>query len=242
MDTWILNCTTAGQGQIGSGETAFLVKKGDLLLFPPEVIHDYSADPQIGTWTHLWVYFFPRESWLPLLNWPKTETGILQLSINQAVAWQQLVKRFEELIELSRSPLPRRDDFTMNALEEILLKCDLLNPMSESSILDSRIENAVNYLCKNYNRSVSLQELAKKCGLSESRLWHLFRDSLGVSPLHYHEEQRIGRARELLTMTNKTVSKIATELGFDSVFYFSRLFKKNTGQSPTSFRQAAVKG
>ena len=53
------------------------------------------------------------------------------------------------------------------------------------------------------------------------------------------EQQRIARARQLLTMTSLSVKEIARQVGYDTQFYFSLRFKKQTGQNPTAYRTAA---
>jgi len=81
----------------------------------------------------------------------------------------------------------------------------------------------------------TLASLAKESCLSQSRFSHLFREYTGKSPVQYINELRIERAQNLLAASGMSVSEIAAELGFQSVHYFSRLFKKIKRFPPTAF-------
>ncbi|MBN1674947.1 MAG: arabinose operon transcriptional regulator AraC [Kiritimatiellae bacterium] len=238
MDGWILNCTVEGRGRINNGANRFVAHPGDMLLFPPQVLHDYGYDPQARLWVHLWVYFFPRPAWIEWLNWPRAPAGVLRLRVTETDAKQRIAERFTELIDVARSPVRQRFDLAMNALEEILLRCSQVNPNAAKPHLDPRVQLALEYLCSRYTERISVARLAGVCGLSASRLSHLFRAQTGTAPMRYVEQYRIQRARELLLMTGKSVSEIAYEVGFRNPFYFSRVFRRHTRLSPREFRNA----
>ena len=124
----------------------------------------------------------------------------------------------------------------MNALEKVLLLCDGVNPRSEQSCLDSRVLQAMDYLCQNLSQAVTLDRLAHHCGLSISRLAHLFREQVGQTPHQFLEMQRMTRARQLLNLTQQPVSAIAAETGFPDLFHFSKRFKHHLGLSPRNYR------
>jgi AraC-like DNA-binding protein len=72
--------------------------------------------------------------------------------------------------------------------------------------------------------------------MSYSKFRKLFKESTGESPNQYHLNLRLDKAKELLHTTNLNVTEVAYNLGFESVFYFSKLFKKKNGVSPKSYR------
>ena len=61
------------------------------------------------------------------------------------------------------------------------------------------------------------------------------------SPSQYHLNVRLNRAKELLTSTALSINEIASHTGFESVFYFSKLFKKKNGASPRSYRNGKAR-
>jgi AraC-like DNA-binding protein len=82
-----------------------------------------------------------------------------------------------------------------------------------------------------------MEALIRELAIGYSKFRKLFKRSTGKSPNQYHINLRLDKAKELLSTTNLNVTEVAYQLGFDSVFYFSRLFKKKNGVSPKSFRE-----
>ena len=102
------------------------------------------------------------------------------------------------------------------------------------------VQNRITEVCRMiYERlaTVTVSELADACFLSEGRFSHLFKDSMGVSPMRYITEQRIRRAGALLAETELTICDIGYEVGFSDQNYFSRIFRKYTGTSPLNYRK-----
>jgi AraC family transcriptional regulator of arabinose operon len=133
--------------------------------------------------------------------------------------------------------LPRREEFAMNALEEALLWCDSVNPRSAQARFDPRVVRAMEYLREDLRRPFALPGVACDAGLSVSRLSHLFREQVGLSPQQFVERERIARAKQLLSLTSRTVAAVAAEVGFENPFYFTLRFKKHTGLSPSDWRK-----
>lgn len=139
---------------------------------------------------------------------------------------------------LQASPLRRREAFAMNALEAVLLACDQHNARPVANALDPRIRRAMDYVDTHLATPTRLADMARAAGLSTSRLSHLFVEATGQTPQAYQEAERMRAAVDLLRRTGFPIKQIATAVGFDSPFYFSKRFSKWTGQSPTAFRQA----
>ncbi len=237
MVGWILNFTPAGRGLINSGEDQFAVVRGDWLLFPPDVIHDYFADLDYGYWIHLWVYFTPRSHWLEYLDWEEESLGVLHLRQPKSKRRTQLQRRFEELINFVHSHRVHRIDLAMNALEEILLWLDNYNPRQGRKPMDERIRAIVDQLCSDYAKPFDLDALAAECGLSPSRFSHLFKSQVGSAPGQFLKQQRLQRAQELLLMTPMPITDVAATVGYDNPFYFTRIFHDHLGVSPREFRR-----
>jgi len=100
------------------------------------------------------------------------------------------------------------------------------------------ITKAMDIIRQNYRNRLTLAQLSKHCGLGPSRLSELFNKAFGVSPIQYINELRLKKASQLLKYSDMNVSEISDYLGFSSVHYFSRFFKKNTGQNPSELTGA----
>lgn len=97
---------------------------------------------------------------------------------------------------------------------------------------------ALTYLNANYDKNISVSELASKAGYSKSGFAHKFTAVTGVSVKKYQNEIRLRCACEMLVCTANPVSEIAYSCGFDDPLYFSRIFKKYCGVSPSEYRSA----
>ncbi len=84
---------------------------------------------------------------------------------------------------------------------------------------------------------VSVVQLARRHGYSVSHFSRVFAAVAGVRPQTFVINARLDRARELLSLTSKTIGEIATTAGFSDIYYFSRLFKLRTGVTPSEFRR-----
>lgn len=102
------------------------------------------------------------------------------------------------------------------------------------------IIQAVEYIRQNYTSPLSVSELSDRFGLERRRFAYLFERHIGMSPNRYITECRLRRAKDLLRTCACPISQVAECVGYTDSFYFSRLFKRQTGLSPTEFRQTST--
>lgn len=100
----------------------------------------------------------------------------------------------------------------------------------------SRLQIMMQYIHTNYPNKITLDDIAGSVSLSKSSVMSLFGKYLHTSPVNYLIEYRLESAAKLLTDTEKSVSAIAADTGFDNVGYFCRKFKSLFGMTPTEFR------
>jgi len=96
--------------------------------------------------------------------------------------------------------------------------------------------NAKFLLQESLEAPIKMEELAKQLSTGYSKFRKSFKDITGQSPNQYHLELRLKKAKELLTSTTLSISEIAFKTGFESVFYFSKIFKNKMGVSPKFYR------
>jgi len=234
---WLLIYTRSGSGFYRFPAGEYVSRAGDLSLYRPGFFQDYQIFPPARKWDLFYAHFLPRPEWLPWLNWPEKSPGLMVLSLKDSAHRQRVTTRLQDMRRFSNGPMPRRQVFGLNALEEVLLWCDSINPRQASAQPDPRIARALDFLTAHAAEPFSEERLAQAAALSPSRLRHLFRRETGESPRHFQEQHRLLRARDLLAMSRQTISEIALELGFSNPFYFTLRFKKQTGESPRAFRQ-----
>jgi AraC-like DNA-binding protein len=99
------------------------------------------------------------------------------------------------------------------------------------------VSHATEYINTRFREDFSLDDLAKHCSVSKSRLCHAFKEFAGDSPIGLRTRIRISRAVDLLKTTDAKVSTIALECGFNDFTAFYRLFKKLTNLTPADVRK-----
>ncbi len=99
------------------------------------------------------------------------------------------------------------------------------------------VKQACAYIQQNYARSFSLEELSETIGVSKSYLSRIFKMDTGISLWDYLNRYRIQKAKELLLITNESITAIAADVGYEDTSYFSRVFHEIAGCSPRAYRQ-----
>jgi YesN/AraC family two-component response regulator len=99
------------------------------------------------------------------------------------------------------------------------------------------MQKALNYIERNLNKGVTLEEVADYANISACYLSRLFKKTLNINFVTYLTNRRIEIAKELLTGTELPVTNIALKLSYNGVNYFCKSFKKEVGMSPSGYRQ-----
>lgn len=100
-----------------------------------------------------------------------------------------------------------------------------------------RLLPAIEYINAHLSDKILLKDMAEKCCLSPNYFQSLFSQAFDQSPNNYLKALRLQEAVRQLSYTNKPVSQIAYAIGYDDEAYFSRLFSKNYGISPSAYRK-----
>lgn len=93
------------------------------------------------------------------------------------------------------------------------------------------------FMIKNISSSLTLEDIANAGYMSTSKLKLIFRSIAGTGPLNYFNILKIEESKKLIRETEYNITQVSNKLGFNSVHYFSRLFKKITGVSPTEYEK-----
>ncbi|MDC6379817.1 helix-turn-helix transcriptional regulator [Pseudomonas graminis] len=88
----------------------------------------------------------------------------------------------------------------------------------------------------NLDRSITIATVAKECSLSRSHFSRAFRNTTGHSPRDWLQTARLARAKELLELTDFSVSHVGFECGFADQPHFTRTFAKKVGMTPAKWR------
>lgn len=112
-----------------------------------------------------------------------------------------------------------------------------LESSDENHKNQKHMENAVHYFNECFNRNISIEDYARSRHMSVSWFIRSFKQYMGMTPMQYITSIRINTARELLKSTNYSIKEISSLAGYDNPLYFSRIFHRQTGHSPSEYRK-----
>jgi AraC-like DNA-binding protein len=119
-------------------------------------------------------------------------------------------------------------------------KYNLIAPNTFHTIVSKKSEMRINEVClfiqKNFNTAISLKQVANQIYLTESNFCKFFKKATGKTYSDYLNEIRINESARLLLQTDKTISQISFECGFETLSYFNRVFLKKKNRTPSVFR------
>lgn len=104
--------------------------------------------------------------------------------------------------------------------------------------LSESIKNVVEQMHTKYNCKWTISALAKQCNLSPDWFMHKFKSQIGLSPMEYLTRIRLDKAKWLILNSSLSIKEISYIVGYENPLYFSKLFKKEEGVSPTLFRNS----
>ena len=122
---------------------------------------------------------------------------------------------------------------------EIMLNKDGKKPeeQTDEELNPSVLESIIEEIRKNYKDNITLTKLAERYNISAGHLSSLLKEELGMPFSEYITSKRIQRAKELLDDESLSVDAIAREVGYKDYFYFTKVFKKAVGISPSKYRK-----
>lgn len=227
---------SSGKGYfwLKGSKTATVVQKGNMILFrpgEPQIYHYHVEDKTEVYWVH---FTGSRiEEYLHRYGLPEKEnvffTGIspdYQWLYSQIIRELQLQRiNYEEMLTiLFKYILLTINRFTKEGSEA---GSDMINDM----------ERAAHYFNENYHKNISVEQYASSHLMSVNWFIHNFKNIMKITPMQYILSLRISAAKGYLDSTNKSIAEVASAVGYDNALYFSRVFRKYTGFSPSEYRK-----
>ncbi|MCI8387672.1 MAG: AraC family transcriptional regulator [Clostridiales bacterium] len=209
----------------------YLMPPGSAIFYYPHTYYKYWATTS-GV-CYYWAHFSGKE-----VESIFSECGLLNAHIYPVGIHNRLITGFERLFQDFIS----RDRFFELSLGQIITKLclDIARLSADSGRTgksDTRIDKVIEKIHQSYDRELSVTELASSVFLSEGHLRVLFRERCGMSPQRYLTLLRINAAKQLLEQPNLTISEVARSVGIPDPLYFSRIFRAETGLSPSKYRE-----
>lgn len=210
------------------------IQAGQGFLICPGLINTYFADEH-DPWKYVWVEFDGLRASESLRYAGLTAAQPIYRADDEAQSAQ--------VRDLMLYIAEHSDASALHLIGYLCLFVDALMQSSstrvsaqENQLKDFYIQEAVNYIEQNYQRNLTVEEVADACRLNRSYFSKLFKDNVGCPPQEFLIRVRLAKAAELMCSSNAPISEIAVRCGYSNQFHFSRAFKKHYGVPPQKWR------
>lgn len=229
------------------GTEQFILSQGCGLFVNSGILHRYQAEESVSV---------PNIVFSPELLGTKTgriyqkyivpviESAISCIRFSPSVEWEQEILQL--LLHIFR--LTEKENSEMQIVSHLLKLWQQLFICSETHREHmtgdkgrrAQLQVMMQFIHANFNRQITLKEIADCVHISESSALQLFRQGIHLSPVAYLIQYRLKRAADLLANTNKTVTNVAYETGFSDAGYFCRTFRKYYRQTAMEYRKSQI--
>lgn len=222
-----------GRGVLEAFNQRILVEPGGLILLPRSVAHQYYADDS-APWSLYWVHFdgLLSEEFVAQLEF-SPQTAYLNIGMHP-----KIISDFNSLLEGRQTgyQLPALIH-AANQLRQLLTYLALLSPRTlrqGEHPLD--LDKVHGLMQERLHHALNLDTLAAAVGLSKFHFCKKYKALTGHSPIQHFIRLKMEQACYLLDISDQSVNLISQQLAYEDPHYFSRLFKKVIGISPSEYR------
>ena len=225
-----------GEGYVKVNDEVYYPKPGELYLLPSGSIQSYGTISE-NTFEKYWCHFTAKIGDIHLFQLMKTPVFVKLPKSKIEDKLQQLISNWNSN-ELS-------SDFRVNSiiLEIIAIfieESQHIQLKMDKSPTFEKMDAILTYIEGNLDGNITVEDLAQIANFHPNYFISVFKEFTGYSPIQYINRRRIEKAKEMLVISETTVSTISESLGLE-LSYFSRMFKDLTGLSPTAYRLLATK-
>lgn len=228
----------AGKCVFKNADTFITVPAGSLIVFKPDEPQHYAYNHTDST-EICWIHFTGNGTDALLRNLGLDKRSYF--SVGQNPAYTGLFTKLMHELQLKKT-----------AFEEITVACFLeltalfsralpANCQRSADIVRDSFDEVIGLMHFEYKFNRPVSYYAGKCNLSLCHFTHKFQRIMHISPARYLTQIRINTAKDLLSSSALNISDIAHVIGYENPLYFSRVFKKETGLSPTDYKQISRK-
>ena len=234
----VLEYIVEGRGYLNVDGKDYAATTGDVYILRKKTTHTYWSDAK-----YPWIkIFFNIRGSLAEKILDEYQLGVPGKVVLEADGLEQ---DFRDMLErLMDDTIGQAERFDKAAVDFLSIIIKLSNMQKMNGVykddlmsVENEMNTLVEYITMNPKRIVSNQELADAIFHSKDYVIKKFFANFGVTPYEYQIQQKIFSAKNMLANTNLRVKEIADSLGYDDQHYFSYMFKKRCGMSPTQYRK-----
>ncbi len=220
-----------GSMKIEHDDLSYIAKMGDTVLINCHKPHGYSS---LGNLDTLWFHYDGANAGAIYEELSILYTGIILLRNSG-----DIVNRMNAIYQIYQSGKKTSEAIQSAYIARILGEL-FQGPGIPDSGEDNVIETVVNRIEENYDKELSIRDLAEAAGLSEYYFSRKFKKQTGFTVHEYIIKTRVNSAKMLLKSTKLSLREIAYQCGFSNESRFSNTFKKIAGMTPGNFRSTNI--
>ncbi len=233
---FILIYCIEGEGWYEIESQTYKVSANQVFILPKNKAHAYGSNSK-HPWTIYWIHFdgqmapyFAEDFNKPVLISPEHDSRI-----------EDRFKLFEEIFSTLRNGYSKSNlEYSTTALFHFFGSIKSLTSYRNCiQCLNQQkdiADEAIHFMRENIRKRLTLKDISDYLGISSSHLSSMFQKKTGFSPLNYFSHLKIQEACHHLDFSDMKINQISMLIGFDDSFYFSRLFSKVMGVSPSDYR------
>lgn len=231
IDTHILIICESGQGFVSNGGIEKKIMPGDILLIPAGCPHSYGSALE-HDWTISWIHF----AGLKALDFIQSSVDIIN---PPEIIFNKIKSIFDEFYTCISQDMKLNTLITASQILRYLLSTISFAGLESknSEHVRQAVDKAIHLMHKSLDRPLALKQLAVEAGLSISRFSVIFKASTGLSAIDYFNNLKVRHACSYLDSTDLSIGQISELIGIENQHYFSRLFSKSIGISPSKYRK-----
>lgn len=210
-----------------------VVRAGSMVLYRPgeeQKYVYYAADRPEVFWVHFTGYDVKN-----ILEFYRFTPGRHVYHTGTRSEFRWLFQRMILELQLCK---PLYEEMLASLLNNLLLLiCRQMDPARRVDLVQDEIIEAIAYFSENYNQNISISDYAKAHHISTNYFIRNLKQSIGMTPKQYIASIRMTNAQMLLESSTYTIQEIASFVGYGDALYFGRLFKRETGMTPSEYRK-----
>lgn len=223
----------SGKGELQLNQHIFHCTAGDAFIVPAGKVSFYQAD-SMEPWSYAWLNFLGINSEMYLSQLMASSEDVYVLHGLDTEKYKAAIMEILSILDNSTSSFFHANSLLLKIMSYLFADTGF---REENWGKNSVADEVKFYLDMNYSEKLKLRQVAGLFGIHPNYLTRIFREKFGVSPKHYLMDLKLKKACRLLTTTTLTISVISDSLGFEDQLTFSKVFKKETGVSPSIYRK-----
>lgn len=235
----------SGQAKLIVDNTLYEVKSGELAVIFPNCLHSYprmeESTPSDGQLSEKWLLAAQIDLagiYEQDLNRFRLENPVLPAELVPEDTLLIIRRLLEQ--DATGNPSPTVCQSYLQLLLALIWPCFRLKP-NEVADYNNMVTRISQYIVQHFQQSITLADVAKEVQVSRYHLSRVFSEQLHSSFSELINAVRISEARDLLKNTDKSITQVLYECGFESQATFSRVFRKMCGMSAREYRREARK-